>query len=181
MLRSHERPSGDRIVATRIELAPITPADAVDMVEVLSGAELYSFIGGSAPSLNELRERYIRLAVGRSPDGRQEWYNWVIRHRLDGQAMGTVQATVFDDGQRAEIAWIVGLRRQRQGYATEAAQALVDWLDKRGVPCITAHVHPSHQASIIVASRIGLRPTGHFYEGERLWQRGDVPSGRPQS
>jgi RimJ/RimL family protein N-acetyltransferase len=142
MLIFHEQPSDDHIVATRIELTPITPADAADMVEVLSGAEPYTFIGGSAPSLNELRERYIRLAVGRPPDGQQEWYNWVIRYRFDGQAMGTVQATVFDDEQRAKIAWIVGLRWQRQRYATEAAQALVDWLDNRGVPYITAHVHP---------------------------------------
>jgi RimJ/RimL family protein N-acetyltransferase len=157
---------GDHIMATRIELTSITPEDAANMVEVLSGVKLYTFIGGLAPSLNELYERYIRLAVGRSPDGRQEWYNWVIRHRLDGQAIGTVQATIFDDGQRAEIAWIVGLRWQRQGYATEAAHALVDWLDNRGVPYITAHVHPNHQASITVASRIGLLPTDHFFEGE---------------
>lgn len=131
MLMFHERPSGDHIVATRIELTPITPANAADMVEVLSGAELYTFVGGAAPSLNELRERYIRLAVARAPDGQQEWYNWVIRYRFDGQAMGTVQATIFDSGQRAEIAWIANLRWQRQGYATEAARATVDWLDSR--------------------------------------------------
>ncbi|MFN2496959.1 MAG: GNAT family N-acetyltransferase [Pseudonocardiaceae bacterium] len=170
------QPVDDHIVVTRVELTPITPADATDMVGVLSGTELYTFIGGTAPSLEELRAQYTRLAVGHSADGRQDWYNWVIRSRLDGQAVGTVQATVVDEGEHAEIAWIVGLRWQRQGYATEAARALVDWLDARKGPYITAHVHPGHQASIKVASRIGLLPTNHFDDGERLWQRGDHPS-----
>ena len=110
-------------------------------------------------------------AAGHSPDGSQEWRNWIIRREPGGQAVGYVQATVADDGRQAEIAWVVGVDWQGQGYAAEAAQALVAWLDSRGVTTIRAHIHPGHAASAAVARRAGLAPTGHVGEGEQLWQR----------
>ena len=48
----------------------------------------------------------------------------------------------MDEGQRAEIAWVVGLDWQGRGYAAEAAQALVTWLDSRGTAVIQAHTPP---------------------------------------
>ncbi|MER7505331.1 GNAT family N-acetyltransferase [Nonomuraea pusilla] len=95
----HDRADSRRLVAGRIEadrltLTPLVVEDADDMVTVLAGQELYAFIGGEPPDLEGLRARYARLAVGRSPDGRQEWLNWILRRREDGQAVGTVQATV---------------------------------------------------------------------------------------
>ncbi|WP_336212329.1 GNAT family N-acetyltransferase [Nonomuraea sp. LPB2021202275-12-8] len=158
----------------RIRLVPLAVSDAEEMVEVLSGADLYTFIGGSAPSLEELRVRYTRQAAG-SPDSGQEWHNWIIR-TAGGEAVGYVQATITDGGRRAEIAWVVGSRQQGQGYASEAAQALVTWLDGRGVATIEAHIHPRHAASAAVARRVGLLPTERFDDGERLWRRpGDTP------
>lgn len=141
------------------------------MVGVLAGDALYEFTGGSPPSLSRLRARYARLAAGRSPDGNEEWRNWVIRREPDHTAVGYVQATIVDGGKRAEVAWVVGLTWQRQGFAAEAARALVAWLDARGVTAIQAHIPPDHTASAAVARRAGLVPTDHFDDGEQLWQR----------
>src|SRR5262249_26579933 len=151
---------GDRIRSARLCLVPLAVADADEMVGVLSGAALYTFTGGSPPSLAELRARYARLAAGRSPDGREEWRNWGIRREPAQAAVGYVQATIVDGGTRAEIAWVVGLSWQRQGFATEAARALTAWLDARGVTVIQARIHPDHAASAGVARRAGLVPTG---------------------
>ncbi len=164
----------------RIRLVPLAVGDAEEMVEVLSGADLYAFTGGSAPTLEELRERYARQVAGRSPDGREEWHNWIIRTVDDDEAVGYVQATITDtdqyaeiadDGRRAEIAWVVSSRRQGRGYASEAARTLVAWLDEHGVTTVEAHIHPSHAASAAVARRAGLLPTERFDDGERLWRR----------
>lgn len=108
-------------------VTPLSVADADEMAGVLAGDELYAFTGGSPPALDELRARCARQVVGRSPDGSEEWHNWIIR----GQADGYVQATVTDEGRRAEIAWVVGLHRQGQGYASEAARAAADRLRAR--------------------------------------------------
>jgi hypothetical protein len=98
-----------QIRSGRLSLTPLAVADADEMVGVLSGAALYTFTGGSPPSLGELRARYEGLAGGRSPDGQQEWRNWIIRREPDGTAVGYVQATIADGGTRAEIPWVVGL------------------------------------------------------------------------
>jgi RimJ/RimL family protein N-acetyltransferase len=152
-------------------LKPLAESDADAMVSVLSSPKLYTFIGGEPPTLDGLRARYARLAVGRSPDGSQEWVNWIVRRAEDGVAVGTVQATVSDDGRRADVAWVVGSAWQGRGYAVEAASALVEWLRERGVAEIGAHIHPGHAASARVAERIGLTPTGELDdEGEQLWR-----------
>lgn len=162
----------NQITSARLSLVPLAVADADEMVGVLSGDALYAFTGGSPPGLAELRARYARLAAGRSPDGREEWRNWIIRREPDRAAVGYVQATIVDEGMRAEIAWVVGLAWQRQGFAAEAARALVAWLDARGITAIQAHIHPDHTASAAVARRAGLLPRDHFDNGEELWQRG---------
>ena len=162
----------DQISSARLRLVPLTVADADEMAAVLSGPALYAFTGGAPPGPDELRARYARQAAGRSPDGREEWRNWVLRLQPGGQAVGYVQATITGGGRRAEIAWVVGLAWQGQGYATEAARALVGWLDARGVPVIQAHIHPGHAASAAVARRAGLAPAGIMEDGEQLWLRG---------
>ncbi len=159
------------IATARLSLVPLGVADADEMVGVLSGDALYAFTGGSPPGLTELRARYTRLAAGRSPDGREEWRNWIIRREPDRAAVGHVQATIVDEGARAEIAWVVGLDWQRQGFASEAARAVVTWLDARGVTSIQAHIHPGHAASAAVARSAGLRPTVRLDGGEQVWQR----------
>jgi RimJ/RimL family protein N-acetyltransferase len=161
----------DRITAARIALTPLAVADAEEMTAVLSGTELYKFIGGHPPTLDELRATYARQVSLRSPDGHQEWRNWIIRLDPAGTAVGYLQATIADLGTRAEIAWVVGVDWQGQGYAVEAAQALVGWLDARCVDIIQAHIHPGHDTSAAVAQRAGLRPTGRFDDGEQLWLR----------
>ena len=163
--------TSDQIRSARLSLVPLTVADADEMVGVLSGTALYDFTGGSPPGLDELRARYARLATGRSPDGREEWRNWILRREPDQAAVGYVQATIVDGGTRAEIAWVVGLNWQRQGFAAEAAGALIAWLDARGVTVIQAHIHPDHSASAAVARRAGLVPTGQSDNGEQLWLR----------
>jgi RimJ/RimL family protein N-acetyltransferase len=84
---------------------------------------------------------------------------------------------VTDDAvvARAEIAWVVGRAWQGQGYATEAAAALVGWLDARGVRIVQAHIHPGHAASAAVASHAGLLPTGQLQDGEQLWRKEATP------
>jgi RimJ/RimL family protein N-acetyltransferase len=165
------RQSPEAIRSDRLELRPLSVADAVEMSEVLADTQLYEFIGGGPPAPEELRDRYRRLVAGRSADGREEWRNWIVRTRSDGRAIGTVQATITGDRQRASIAWVIGVRWQGQGFATEAARALIGWLDGQRVRSITATIHPDHAASAAVAARAGLVQTDELVDGERVWRR----------
>jgi RimJ/RimL family protein N-acetyltransferase len=145
---------------------------AIQMWPVLDDPALHVYIGGEPPTLEQLQRRYALQVVGRSPDGSQQWLNWVLRRRDTGQLAGTVQATVSDlDGSvTAEIAWVIGTSHQGQGFAKEAARALVDWLREHGVRVVIAHVHPRHEASQAVAAAAGLKATETVVDGETRWQ-----------
>jgi hypothetical protein len=61
----------------------------------------------------------------------------------------------------------IGVANQRQGYATEAARAMLEWLERQGVVVFIAHIHPSHLASTGVARHLGLTPTSAVVDSRR--------------
>ena len=150
-----------------VELTPLTVEHATAMVAVLSDPSLYEFTGGTPPTLEELTDRYTRQAVGHSPDGTEQWLNWVVL--LDSAPVGYVQATVVGDS--AEIAWVISPSVQGRGLATEAARRMSELLSAAGVRRLVAHVHPDHAASARVAERLGLRRTDVVEGGEVRWVR----------
>jgi RimJ/RimL family protein N-acetyltransferase len=158
--------------APRLDLEPLRVEHADEMAAVLDDEQLYVVIGGSPPTVDDLRERYRHQVVGRSPDGTQRWFNWILRRRQDHQAVGYVQATTSHEatGLAAEVAWVVGTPYQGNGYAAEAARAMVGWLREQGVVTVLAHVYPGHVASERVARAIGLLPITTVTDGEVRWQ-----------
>ena len=165
---------GTTIVTKRLSLTPLRVEDAEEMAGVLGDERLHEFISGKPDTIAGLRERYARLVAG-SPDADEVWLNWIVRRRADAQPMGTLQATVtMRDGEStANVAWVIGLDWQKQGFASEAARALVGWLRQHGADNVVAHIHPDHEASAGVALRAGLRPTDEEADGERVWRAPD--------
>lgn len=159
-----------RLDTDRLSLVPLRAEDAAAMLDVLADRDLYAYVGGGPPSLEELTIRYRAWSAG-SPRSGEHWHNWVIRLRDGDVPIGHLQATVLDEDRSAEIAWLVGTAWQGRGYATEAAIARVDWLGKEGGASITALVHPDNRASARVAERAGLSPTGAVVDGEVAWRR----------
>ncbi len=156
------------LTTTRLRLEPLRVEHADEMFEVLADPTLYAFTGGEPPTLDALRVRYQWQVGGRSPDGSEEWLNWIVRLSPEGRAIGFVQATVVEG--RADVAWLIGVAWQGRGFATEAAKAMVDWLRTSGVVTITAHIHADHVASAAVATRLGLAPTPEIEDGEVVWR-----------
>jgi RimJ/RimL family protein N-acetyltransferase len=159
------------LTSERLTLTPQVPDDAEEMFEVLADESLYEFTGGAPVDASQLRARYERMAAG-SGRGDETWLNWVVRRRSDDRAVGTVQATIVerDGGRSAWIAWVTGVPWQGQGFATEAARALVAWLSQQGVREVLAAVKQGHRASERVAARAGLAPTLQEVDGERVWR-----------
>jgi RimJ/RimL family protein N-acetyltransferase len=139
------------------------------MVAVLADQELYEFTGGEPPTREVLQQRHTRqLESPKHSD--QYWFNWIIRTKPDQRAVGFVQATVI--GRSADIAWLVGMRDQGLGIATEAAHALRDWLASIDIDHLHAHIHRLHVGSQAVAGRIGMTRTGELDDdSEEIWTR----------
>jgi RimJ/RimL family protein N-acetyltransferase len=169
-------PTEERILTPRLELVPVVPDDATELAEVFGDERLYVFLASRPTTAEKLRASFARLAAARRADREgTAQRNWTVRRRGDGRAVGMLQAAFSEHGRAAEVAWAAGVPWQGQGIASEAAQAVVGWLQRRGVATITAHIHPDHRASAKVAARAGLRPTGEYrdHDGtrEELWRR----------
>lgn len=170
---SEPRVPAETVRTARLDLLPLRAEHAEEMAVALSDPALHTFIGGTPLSPADLRARYERLVAG-SPDPAVSWCNWVLRLRAESCLVGTVQATVTEghpfDGRGAEIAWVVGTPWQGRGFASEAARGLVDWLGRRSVRTVVAHIHPAHAASAAVAAAAGLTPTDEEQDGETRWR-----------
>lgn len=143
------------------------------MTAVLAGTGIYRYIGGRAPTVEELSGRYASQCVGASRDSGETWLNWIIRET--GTAVGFVQATVVTEaaGPTSYIAWVVGEAHQGKGIATEAARAMLLWLAPRTGGSAAASIHPGNRASAAVARKLGLTPTGRMDDdGEERWEGG---------
>jgi RimJ/RimL family protein N-acetyltransferase len=156
----------------RLALEPLRIEHAEEMAPVLDDPALHTFIGGKPATAQELRGRYSEQIEGQPPDGSQRWLNWIVRRRDNGVAVGFVQATISrQNGEMtADVAWVVAVSQQRNGYAREAAQLMAGWLRQQHVQLVVAHVHPQHHASNAVARSIGLAPTDIQLDGEVRWQ-----------
>ncbi|MCT4356510.1 GNAT family N-acetyltransferase [Streptomyces sp. Je 1-79] len=177
----------------RLTLLPLAVAHAEEMAGVLGDPALHTFIGGTPPTLPELRARYERQTAG-SPEAGVSWCNWVVRLDDESRLVGTVQATVRapdpatdpagDPVARhgagtAEVAWVVGTPWQGRGIATEAVRGMIGLLTAHGVRTFVAHIHPGHAASAAVATAVGLTPTDVWHEGEVRWRLDTTSSRNP--
>lgn len=162
----------EALSTARLTLTPLAVSDADTMVDVLGDERMYEFTGGRPLTLDQLRSRYRRLAAGGSSDGTERWFNWIVRLAEDATAVGAMQATVATDGSQADVAWEIGTAWQGRGLASEAAVAVVAWIERRyRGALIQACIHPDHVASKDVATRAGLAPTTEWIDGEIVWRR----------
>jgi RimJ/RimL family protein N-acetyltransferase len=158
----------DIIETERLLLTPLRVSDAEAMTAVLSDREVYRFMGGDPPTVEQLEARY-RAQIAGSPRPSEVWHNWIVRLAASDAAAGYVQATVT--GDHADVAWVIGIRWQGQHIAREAAMAMCRWLSNSGIRLITAHIHPDHAASCAVAAACGLGPTDVLDDdGEVVWE-----------
>jgi len=171
------------VVTKRLTLCALTIEDADEMARVLGDDRLHEFIDGRPDDLNQLRDRYRRWIAGSTVPG-VAWLNWIVRQRANMVAIGTVQATVStapDGRATAEVAWVIGIGWQGNGFASEAARSIIEWLRVHGVGDITAHIHPDNHASGIVASRSGLYLTDERHADQTVWRSSPASAAMPSA
>ena len=138
------------IRTARLVLEPLTVAHAPAMFALLSDPSIYTYLDfGPPPSLEHLQRVYAQLETRRSPDGTEEWLNWIVL--CDGAPIGLVQATISAKG--CEIAYMFGSAHWGRGYATEAVAAMLAQL---GEQKFFANVDAKNERSIALLARLGI-------------------------
>ena len=149
----------------RLTLEPQTAAHAEEMFTVLGDPAIYEHENEPPPSVKWLRARYRRLESRRSPDGRAQWLNWVVRLR-GGGLIGYVQATVSPAG-RAGIAYVLASAHWGRGLAREAVQAMIAELaDRYEISRLTAVLKRTNERSRRLLERLGFIPASPELQAE---------------
>ena len=138
----------------RLLLRPLTIADIDEFVALHDDAEVTRFIGRlDRPAAEELLQSVER-----------EWLErghgmFAVRDRATGRFLGRAGLKYWQQFDETEVGWVLRRDAWGYGYATEAAQACLDWgfacLD---LPYFTAMIHPDNRASIRLAGRLGMSP-----------------------
>ena len=147
----------------RLSLRPPTPTDAPDVMRILSDESVVEY--NPADRIDDLCE--VEALLGRWLEhwSRHDFGNCCVFEKETGRLIGncgvrrmTVHATpVLNLMYRFEP------RAWGHGYATEAAQAVLDWTS-RNLPgeVVLARIRPMNAASQAVARRAGLRRDSLF-------------------
>jgi ribosomal-protein-alanine N-acetyltransferase len=144
----------------RLLLRKLRMEDAADMFEYAQDAEIaasglwlpYTELQQSADDLAETLKAY---ETGRALD-------WAIEHRADHKMIGRINLGDYHRGdRRADLGYALNRRYWGQGYATEAARAVVAFafgpLDLNRVGAV---VLPDNGGSITVLTRLGFQQEG---------------------
>jgi RimJ/RimL family protein N-acetyltransferase len=158
-------------MAISITLEPMRPEHAAEMFDGLSGKDAYRFLADDPPAdVGELAGRYERQARGRSDDGTELWYNWIVRDAGTTAALGYTQATI--QGRSALVAYHVFPAYWRSGIGCAAMTETLDRIFcQLDADRAWALVDTRNVASIALLRKLGFKATGHhqgadFFKGE---------------
>jgi ribosomal-protein-alanine N-acetyltransferase len=138
-----------------IMLEPQVVAHAEEMFELLSDPAIYEFENSPPESLAWLEQRFTLLESRSSPDGAEDWLNWVVR-LPDGALAGYVQATITRE-RTAHIAYELASRFWRRGIGSAAVSAMLAKLETSyDVRAIAATLKANNFRSLGLLQNLGF-------------------------
>ncbi|MBW4612643.1 MAG: GNAT family N-acetyltransferase [Desmonostoc vinosum HA7617-LM4] len=166
------------LVTARLYLVPLT----LEIVKtaIIGNAELAKFLGVTVlPNWHE--EEFLQnlpeIADILCNYPLQSEWGWgsLIIHKTEKTLIGHVMVKIIPDAtgeptDAVEIGYYIVPSYRRQGYASEATKAMIDWvLCQPGMQRITAGCNPNNIASKRVLEKIGMhliqsRPKGLVWE-----------------
>ncbi len=153
-------PPSDEILllkTPRLRLEPILISHATEMVEVLKDPELYEFVPQDPPTLTKLEQTYEFWSKRISPAGDEIWLNWAARLVSSGELIGHFQAGL-KAGPDSNIAYTVGLKHQRKGYAEEALGEIINFLELgMSLKSVKAWIDTRNHPSINLVEKLGMK------------------------
>ena len=170
----HPEINGKTLLTARLRLRPYEEADLPALHALYALPEVCRFLSrGSADTRADSRARLWRYQQARPyPQG-----IYAICAREDGALLGTVLLKTIplsageSGAEEMEIGWHLHPAAWGKGYATEAAQALLDSARQAGITRIVAVTKTENLPSQAVAKRLQMREMGltrRYYDCETL-------------
>ncbi len=151
----------------RLRLRPVTLEDTEDMFEYSSNVENTYYIYPAHLTLEDTRFSIANYFMS-EPLGK-----YGVELKEEGKLIGTIDLRIKPAQLSAEIGYVLNQNYQGQGYATEAAQAIVNFafevleLEKLSATCNSENVE-----SEALMLRLGMRKEGEL-RSYQVWKAGE--------
>jgi RimJ/RimL family protein N-acetyltransferase len=145
----------EKIQTERLTIRRFEEIDAVDLYEYLSDPKIYQYEPGEPVSLEQARNYAIDMA--NNPNF------WAVELRNEHKVIGQLYFSQQEPKHLLtwELGYIMSSKYQKQGYGSEAAQALVEYgFTEFAAHRIQAHCNPANTASWKLLEKIGFRREG---------------------
>lgn len=145
----------------RLVLRPFRAGDAPELARRRSQPAVAEYQNWIAPySLESAREMATQIVAMQGP-ANNKWWMLTITDLDDAVIYGDLALRLAWEGRSAEIGYTLAQEHWGNGYATEAINALIEYLfETVGVTRVGATLHPDNVPSAMVLERTGFR-----YEG----------------
>lgn len=141
----------ERLTLRRFELD-----DAPFVIELLNEPGWLQYIGDKGVRTIEDAHRYLRAGPLESYS-KNGFGLYLVERKTDGAPIGVCGLVKRDALDHADIGFAFLARVARQGYAHEAATAVVRHAKSLGLPKLLAITTPTNRASQNVLNKVGLR------------------------
>lgn len=146
----------ETIQTSRLFLRSFTKKDIHFAVSIWNDPNMGEYL--SDPSLENMDEEYLAMLETLEED--PECCYLISESRKTGERIGTCSFIPGKDGITYDLAYCVHKNHQRQGYATEMVQGMIEYAQVRGVRRFTVSVNKDNAASNGVMRKLGFSVIG---------------------
>jgi RimJ/RimL family protein N-acetyltransferase len=156
------------IETARLRLRRLVPDDLAALHAIHSREDVTRWLDWGPRAENEVRAS-LEAHISRSSD-----QGVVLAIDLNGELIGTANVAVGEHRQ-GEVGFMLHPDHQGHGYATEAAEAIVELaFGTYRLHRVYGRVEPRNTASVRVLERLRMRKEAHLVENE--WVKGEWQS-----
>lgn len=150
---------GTIVTTRRLKLRTWRMSDVDDYHEHINTEAVMAYLGGVMPKRDVKHE--LRWLQGQQAEDGHTF--WAVERKRDKRLLGfcgvvRVREPDTPVAGKLEIGWRLRADAWRRGYGTEAAEAVIDWLEwERPGELLVARVHRENAASQALARKLGMR------------------------
>jgi RimJ/RimL family protein N-acetyltransferase len=168
---SHDASPAAVIETPRLRLRPFQDSDLDNLARLYANADVMRYIGDGKTL--DRPNTWRQIATFRGHQQLRGFSTWAIEDRASGQFVGECGPWFPEGWPMLEVGWLIDPTWQRQGLATEAGRAWLDWsFQNLGVEQICSIIAPANEASARVAAKLGARIERRitvFGQAQDLW------------
>jgi RimJ/RimL family protein N-acetyltransferase len=139
----------------RLRLRRFTADDGAFMVALLNDPQFIHFVGDREVRTVDAGQRYIADRI--APQYKKGLGSYVVERKSDGVLIGQCGLFVRESLDTPDIGFSFLSAYHRQGYAFEAASAVLEHGQQLGLRRVVAITVADHHDSIKLIERLGLR------------------------